>query len=398
MSLDIESLHQLFIRGLVSDSPGQEFRITTNQELDECIFLHSTIVFSKDENSKIQKSTDNSSVSSSTRNLYVHNEPTIQIYIRRLTMPVVTIDANENDRIIQIKQKILDKEAITIKSQILNKNGKNLLDDKTLVYYGISHNDTINLTIRIKNNDCIKISSVGRPIIKIVVNEGETVINIKKKVEQSQNIKVGDQRLLFKGKEMIDTFIIEDLHIQNNDQFQLEVLNGSKYSKIFIDPSQFSPSYNFDFTSIIDNPRDAYRKGGHIYYRPCGWRRIALNVLGRYENSVWLGSTNAAGEWSVAYHGTKMIDSSLVAKYNLSLSNSTYYGSGIYCSTKIETIVPFCSKYRDPLTGIQYYVVIQSRTDYDHMIPINQNGKPCDLYMVEQEQFIRCYSICLLQQ
>lgn len=46
---------------------------------------------------------------------------------------------------------------------------------------------------------------------------------------------------------------------------------------------------DFDFSSTSDDDKEFYR-GGHRYYRPCGWRRIALRVAGKYENDTWLGT------------------------------------------------------------------------------------------------------------
>ena len=49
--------------------------------------------------------------------------------------------------------------------------------------------------------------------------------------------------------------------------------------------------FDFDFTNMHDDGTEFYR-GGHHYYRPYGWRRIALKVAGKYENDTWLGTGN----------------------------------------------------------------------------------------------------------
>lgn len=49
--------------------------------------------------------------------------------------------------------------------------------------------------------------------------------------------------------------------------------------------------HDFDFSNMCDNGKVFYR-GGYRYYRPYGWRRIALNVAGKYENDTWLGTGN----------------------------------------------------------------------------------------------------------
>jgi hypothetical protein len=49
-------------------------------------------------------------------------------------------------------------------------------------------------------------------------------------------------------------------------------------------------------------------RGNHEYKRPCGWNRIALNVLDKYENNIWLGvgerksaTSSVENEWPGIY-------------------------------------------------------------------------------------------------
>ena len=45
-----------------------------------------------------------------------------------------------------------------------------------------------------------------------------------------------------------------------------------------IDPLDFAPEFNFDFSTLRKDDEEAYTRGGQPYYRPCGWKRFALNV------------------------------------------------------------------------------------------------------------------------
>ncbi|RHZ75644.1 hypothetical protein Glove_212g69 [Diversispora epigaea] len=42
--------------------------------------------------------------------------------------------------------------------------------------------------------------------------------------------------------------------------------------------------------------------GGIQYQRPCGWRRFAVKVSGKYDDDKWLGTDK--NSWPVSYHGT----------------------------------------------------------------------------------------------
>lgn len=46
-------------------------------------------------------------------------------------------------------------------------------------------------------------------------------------------------------------------------------------------------------------------RGSRPYYLPLGWYRFGLAVEDKYQSDeLWLGDTNAEGEWPVAFHGT----------------------------------------------------------------------------------------------
>lgn len=66
--------------------------------------------------------------------------------------------------------------------------------------------------------------------------------------------------------------------------------------------SDFAQQFNVDYTPSL--PQEDTR-GGLPYFLPIGWFRHALNVVNKYPNDKqWLGSSNADGEWAVAFHGT----------------------------------------------------------------------------------------------
>ena len=67
--------------------------------------------------------------------------------------------------------------------------------------------------------------------------------------------------------------------------------------------------YNYDFTNLKDDGKRFFR-GGREYIRPYGWKRIALNVMEKYDDTEWIGGVK---EWPVSYHGTKDICAKLIA-------------------------------------------------------------------------------------
>jgi hypothetical protein len=77
-------------------------------------------------------------------------------------------------------------------------------------------------------------------------------------------------------------------------------------SYLQLQPLDFDPRYNLNYATG-GMPKQLER-GGLPYFLPIGWYRHALKVDKKYnDGSVWLGSTNAEGEWPVAFHGTRSL-------------------------------------------------------------------------------------------
>lgn len=72
---------------------------------------------------------------------------------------VITLEVDSIDTIDDVKQKIQDKEGIPPEQQILMNGGKQLEDNKTLAYYNIMNENTIEVVIRcrITRRDCGKL-------------------------------------------------------------------------------------------------------------------------------------------------------------------------------------------------------------------------------------------------
>lgn len=99
-----------------------------------------------------------------------------------------------------------------------------------------------------------------------------------------------------------DISSIEELNIINGDRLIYEDSKGiAGGDEFYIDDDFLDPSYDYDFRGINDGEQKFYR-GGLEYRRPCGWKRYALKVKGKFENDLWLGDTgksNNDSEWAV---------------------------------------------------------------------------------------------------
>ena len=68
--------------------------------------------------------------------------------------------------------------------------------------------------------------------------------------------------------------------------------SGPRPPMILENKNLLDPHKNFDFSRMTDDGTE-YERGGYRYYRPYGWKRIALKVKGEYNSDTWLGEGTA---------------------------------------------------------------------------------------------------------
>jgi hypothetical protein len=129
--------------------------------------------------------------------------------------------------------------------------------------------------------------------ITLHVTKNETIDQLKKKVKDKEGISPEEQKLIFNGKALEGDRTLSDYKVVMNSTIYLVTrLLGGGHKALYLDPNQLAPGYNYDFTNINDNGV-TFMRGNFEYKRPCGWNRIAINVLNKYENDIWLGASGS---------------------------------------------------------------------------------------------------------
>ncbi|CAG8521996.1 8623_t:CDS:2 [Funneliformis mosseae] len=159
----------------------------------------------------------------------------------------------------------------------------------------------------------------------------------------------GDVELVFGNSgENIGNIFIKKFSggIPPNEQcliYNLKSLEGHRTgSNTFniLDPEFLDPSYDYDFTNMQSGGR-IYTRGNFKYYRPYGWKRIALKVLDKFDDNDWLGAKD------------RMNPFNSVGGINIE------FGIGIYSTPYIEIASGYATRF--DYEGETYKVVFQNR-------------------------------------
>ena len=138
----------------------------------------------------------------------------------------------------------------------------------------------------------------------------------------------------------------------------------ARYS--FIPEHQTDSQFDHEYTASGEN---GFMRGGRVFKRPTGWKKIALKVSGKYENDVWLGvgerpneKQSLNGEWPISYHGPKDINTIAAIinnGYDINLNIRSAYGKGIYSSPTPETAQGYAGNFN--YNGKRISVIIMNR-------------------------------------
>ena len=178
-------------------------------------------------------------------------------------------------------------------------------------------------------------------------------------------------------------------------------LQGSALIPMILNTELLDPRFDCDFFCVTDDGNQ-YERGGKIYQRPYGWNRIALKVIGKYDDDDWLGNKgmrqgSSDKEWPVSYHGTSENGGKSIADegYDISKGSRFKYGKGIYSTPSIAVAERYAKTFQHQQE--QYKVVLQNRVKEDenlNIIPANK-CRDCGEYWVQSnETYTRPYGLC----
>ena len=145
----------------------------------------------------------------------------MQIFIKTLSGKTITLDIEKTDSVESVKRKIEEKEGIEVGQQRLVFGGKQLEDNYTLGDYNIENDSNIHLVLRLRGGMQIFIKTLSGKTMTLEVDKTDSVESVKRKIEEKEGIEVGQQRLVFGGKQLEDNYTLGDYNIENDSNIHL---------------------------------------------------------------------------------------------------------------------------------------------------------------------------------
>ena len=148
---------------------------------------------------------------------------TMFLFVKTLTGKTITLETQLSDTVRSLKEKIFEKEGVEVDSQCLVLAGRQIENSETVGSIGVQNQSVIHLVFHVPANDGsrLTIQDNGNRFDVTADLEG-TVGDLKRRIEEKENIPVARQRLLFDGRMLADEDTLVALNI--TDGLTLELM------------------------------------------------------------------------------------------------------------------------------------------------------------------------------
>ncbi|KAI6657924.1 hypothetical protein LOD99_15642 [Oopsacas minuta] len=257
-------------------------------------------------------------------------------------------------------------------------------------YYPPYGCETIVIKVIKKYSDDVWLGQNGnRGTYLTMPSSKDTIRQLKVLIQQKLGVKPENQCLRYQGILVEDTNTLESYNITDYSIITVFVgTQGSSIEQNLIDSIYLDPYWDRDYTNLTGEHIKRMR-GGYPYYRPCGWKRIAIKVTGKYSDDKWLGHTGAEGEWAVSYHGTKKGAFDNICTQGYKVGTRAVYGRGVYSSPDINVAKGYAKQFL--INGVTYLGIFQNRVNPKGVNIVNDG----EFWVCPDPNDIRPYGLCV---
>ncbi|CAG8721902.1 11018_t:CDS:2, partial [Funneliformis caledonium] len=199
---------------------------------------------------------------------------------------------------------------------------------------------------------------------------------------------------LGRGEQLLVNTLTEDEHtlneynIRNGSTLQIVLRLRGGGPTLYSLPNHLDLIFDYNFTDINDDGI-YFKRENFEYKRPCGWERITLNVLDKYENNIWLDvnsrkslTSSAQNEWPVSYHGTAEHNCKSIAKegYDLCKGKRFTFGHGIYSTPDIDVASIYATQFIHEED--RYQVIFQNQVNPNNLVRLTKEETGIGKYWI----------------
>ena len=135
----------------------------------------------------------------------------------------------------------------------------------------------------------IYFSTLSANNFKLTCKPSDTVADIKGRIENIKSIPSQRLHLAHAGKELADGGkTLHDYNVGDGATLTLWQKGSTTTDPLYLPENVRSKEFDFDFANITDTGL-TFMRGSHIYKRPIGWTRVAIDVMKFGSDLNWLG-------------------------------------------------------------------------------------------------------------
>ncbi len=149
-------------------------------------------------------------------------QTTMHLFVKTLTGKTIRLETELSKTVRSLKEQICEKEGMEISSQCLIMGGKQIDDEETIASVGVQNQSVIHLVLRVQSMDGSKLTiQDGGRQFNVTVDLQGTVGDLKRRIEQNENIPMAGQRLFSENRLLADEDTLAAQNISDGLTLQL---------------------------------------------------------------------------------------------------------------------------------------------------------------------------------